>query len=160
VIVLLDAGPMGRVTNPRATPENLQYTRWMNALLTGGVRVMVPEIADYEVRRELLRANRLRGIAHLDRAKRTLGYVPITTAAMLQAAEFWAHARKQGQPTTVDEALDADVILAAQAVLLAAEEGDRVVIATTNVRHRARFADADLWQNIAAPAPSPSPPSP
>lgn len=80
-------------------------------LLAGGVHVLVPEIADYEVRRELLRANRSRGLAHLDRAKTTLGYLPISTAAMLQAAEFWAQARRQGQPTAPDRALDADAIL-------------------------------------------------
>jgi hypothetical protein len=113
---------------------------------------MVPEIADYEVRRELIRAHRLRGIAHLDRAKTTLGYLPITTAAMSQAAEIWAQARQLGQPTAPDLALDADAILAAQAVLLA-QQGDPVVIATTNVGHLARFTAAQRWQDIQAPIP-------
>jgi hypothetical protein len=106
----------------------------------------------YEVRRELLRAGRLRGIAHLDRAKTTLEYVPITTAAMLQAADFWAQARQQGQPTAPDLALDGDVILAAQALLLA-QQGDPVVIATTNVGHLSRFVPAQRWQDIQPPTP-------
>jgi predicted nucleic acid-binding protein len=114
---------------------------------------MIPEIADFEVRRELLRANRSRGIAHLDQAKMTLGYVPISTPAILQAAEYWAQARQQGQPTAPDLALDADVILAAQAVVLAAHAGDRVVIATTNPGHLQRFADAEDWRQIALPPP-------
>jgi predicted nucleic acid-binding protein len=152
VIVLLDAGPLGMITNPRATTENQRCRQWLGALLAGGMRVAVPEIADYEVRRELLRAGRLRGIAHLDRAKTTLEYVPITTAAMLQAADFWAQARQQGQPTAPDLALDGDVILAAQALLLA-QQGDPVVIATTNVGHLSRFVPAQRWQDIQPPTP-------
>jgi hypothetical protein len=71
---------------------------------------------------------------------------------MLQAAEFWAQARQQGQPTTVDAALDGDVILAAQAFLLS-QQGDPIVIATTNVGHLSRFVPAQRWQDIQAPLP-------
>jgi predicted nucleic acid-binding protein len=105
------------MTNPRATPQNDQCRQWVEALLASGVRVVIPEIADYEVRRELLRAGRLHGVARLDQAKTTLEYLPLTTEAMLQAADLWAQARQQGQPTAPDLALDADVILAAQALV-------------------------------------------
>jgi predicted nucleic acid-binding protein len=140
------------ITNPRATPQNEQCRQWLAALLASGVRVALPEIADYEVRRELLRARRLQGIARLDQAKTTLEYLPLTTEAMLQAADLWAHARQQGQPTAPDLTLDADVILAAQALLLA-QQGEPVVIATTNVGHLARFVPAQLWQQIQPPVP-------
>lgn len=153
MIVLLDAGPLGLVTNPRATPESLQCQQWLVRLLAQGMRVLVAEIADYEVRRELLRAGRTRGLSHLDQFKATTGYAPISTDAMLQAAEFWAQARRQGQPTAPDLALDADAILAAQAVILARQTGDTVVIATTNVGHLSRFAPAQRWQDIQPPAP-------
>jgi hypothetical protein len=46
-------------------------------------------------------------------------------------------------------ALDADVILAAQA-LNAMEVGSPIVVATTNVRHLARFVDARPWQDISS----------
>jgi predicted nucleic acid-binding protein len=105
----------------------------------------VPEIADYEVRRELLRANRVRGLARLDALTRLLEYLPLTTAAMRQAAVFWAQARQRGRPTADDKALDGDVILAAQALTLGAAD---VVIATTNVGHLSRFAPAALWPDI------------
>lgn len=147
MIVVLDSGPLGMITNPRATPENQQCRQWLGEQLAAGVRVVIPEITDYEVRRELLRAKRLRGIAHLDRAKATLEYIPISTEVMLQAAEFWAQARQQGQPTAPDLALDGDAILAAQASLLA-QQGDVVVIATTNVGHLSRFVPAQRWQDI------------
>jgi len=153
MIVVLDAGPLGLVTNPRATPESLRCKQWLVDLLAGGVRVVVAEITDYEVRRELLRAGRTRGITHLDQFKRAANYLPITTDAMLLAAQFWADARRHGSPTAPDLALDADVILAAQAILLAQQEQDTVVIATTNVGHRSRYTPANLWRDIYPPSP-------
>jgi predicted nucleic acid-binding protein len=131
IVVLLDAGPLGLVTNPRGLPEAAQSNQWLQSLLLKGVSVLVPEIADYEVRRELIRIGSKRAIAKLDQLKATIGYLPITTDAMLQAAEFWAQARQQGKPTASDKALDADVILAAQSITLVAQ-GNQVTVATTN----------------------------
>jgi predicted nucleic acid-binding protein len=108
---------------------------------------MLPEIADYEVRRELLRANKLMGIQRLDELKAILTYRPLTTETMLKAAEFWAEARRRGRPTADPKALDGDVILAAQAVLVA-DEGNEVIVATTNVEHLSQFVDAREWRVI------------
>jgi predicted nucleic acid-binding protein len=105
----------------------------------------VPEIADYEIRRELLRANKTPGITRLDGLIQTVEYLPITTVAMRQAAQFWAQARQQGLATAGDNTIDADMILAAQATTLGVAN---FVIATTNVKHLSRFVPADLWQNI------------
>lgn len=153
MIVLLDTGPLGLVTNPRATLENEACRRWVASLAAAGVRVLVAEIADYELRRELLRLRRVRGLAYLDRLEVTAGYLPITTAVMRQAAELWAQARQRGQPAAPDLALDADVILAAQALLLAAQENDQVVIATTNPAHLQRYTKAEDWRQIQPPQP-------
>jgi hypothetical protein len=76
-----------------------------------------------------------------------LGYAPITTVAMLRAAEFWATARQMGRQSTDDASLDADMILAAQAGTLV-RDGDETVIATTNIRHLALFASARIWREI------------
>jgi len=150
MIIVLDAGPLGILTNPKATPLNLECRQWMKELLLKNCRVILPEIADYEVRRELIRAKRLQGIQRLDNWKSRLEYQPLTTATMLKAAEFWAEARQTGKPTASPEALDGDVILAAQASLIAESQGDRmVVIATTNVGHFERFVNAKHWQAIA-----------
>jgi hypothetical protein len=81
----------------------------------------------------------------LDQLKTTLGFVAITSSAMLQAAEFWAEARRRGRPTASDESLDADVILAAQAATIF---GKTAVIASTNPRHLSRIAPAAHWQSI------------
>ena len=66
---------------------------------------------------------------------------------MLMAAEFWATARKMGRQAADDASLDADMILAAQAVALVGD-GYETVIATTNVRHLALFAAARIWRDI------------
>jgi predicted nucleic acid-binding protein len=144
--ILLDAGPLGLLSNPARSAPVLACNQWLASMVAQGHRLIVPEIADYEVRRELLRANKAAGIARLDALAGRLEYLPLTTGAMRQAASFWAQARQQGRPTAVDEALDGDVILAAQAVTLN-EPG--VIVATTNVRHLSRFVAADLWNNIA-----------
>jgi predicted nucleic acid-binding protein len=145
--VLLDAGSLGLVTNPRRSRQSVACAQWLQAFVGTGSRVLVPEIADYEVRRELLRANKVRGLARLDALTGLLEYLPLTTAAMRKAAEFWAQARRQGRPTADDKALDGDVILAAQAMTLGITD---VVIATTNVGHLSRFAPAALWPDITA----------
>lgn len=147
-IVLLDAGPLGLVTNPKPLPEVMQCQHWLETLLLAGVQVVVPEIADDEVRRELLRAGKVRGIRHLDRLKATLDYRPMTTDVMLKAAEFWAQTRRLGRPTADDSALDGDVILAAQAFRLQ-QPGNIVTVATMNVAHLARFVAASHWYLIA-----------
>ena len=147
IVVLLDAGPLGLVTNPRATPENRECNEWLETLLLNGFQVYVPEIADYEVRRELLRANKLQGIRRLDDLKNAIGYIPLNTEMMLKAAEFWAQVRQQGQPTADNKALDGDVILAAQADILS-HDGNSVIIATTNVGHLNRLVTASTWQDI------------
>jgi hypothetical protein len=71
-------------------------------------------------------------------------YLPLTTAIMQRAAELWAAARNTGQATAPDHALDADVILAAQALSLSVP----VIVATDNPAHLSRYVPADLWQNI------------
>jgi predicted nucleic acid-binding protein len=141
-VVLLDAGPLGMISHPRPSHE---IAIWLARLVSSGVNVVVPEVADYEVRRELLRAGRSKGIKRLDQLKTRLSYLPITTDAMLKAAEFWASARRRGTPTSHDQSLDADVILAGQAATYAARD---VVMASANPRHLSRFVVSKRWEDI------------
>ena len=86
--VVLDSGVLGLVTNPSAAPEPENCKTWLKRLLLNGVTVAVPEIADYEVRRELIRADKLRGLRTLDVLRSQLIFIPITSAMMLKAAHF------------------------------------------------------------------------
>lgn len=147
--MLLDTGPLGLVTHPEAATKNQKAAQWLRNLLSDGVDVLIPELADYELRRELLRAGKTHSVAVLDRYKATLGYVPSTTEALLQAAEFWATARQQEKPMAPDLGLDGDAILAAQAAVLG-RGGDDVMIATTNEGHLSRFVPAQEWEYVSA----------
>lgn len=146
-IILLDSGPLGMVSNPKAKPPYLKCQLWLESLLQNNETVILPEIADYEIRRELIRAGKTAGIRKLNQLKSLLTYCPISTETMLLAAELWAQSRKAGKPTADPKALDGDVILAAQAKLLEFG-GNQVVIATTNVGHLSQFVDAREWQQV------------
>lgn len=139
-VVVLDSGPLGLIVHPGGPPVVNACRQWFNGLLQQGRRIVLPEIADYELRRELLRTGRMSSLRRLDGFAMTLEYLPLTTEAMRQAADFWALARQQGLPTADPHALDGDVILAAQAVSFDAA----VVVATTNVGHLTRFVPADF----------------
>ena len=146
-VVLLDSGPLGLVTNPKMSGTSLACAQWLQRLVAGGRRVILPEIVDYEVRRELLRAGKAQGLSQLDALTALIEYLALTTPAMRRAAEFWAQARQHGQPTAADRTIDADMILAGQAATLGVAD---VVIATTNVGHLSRFVPAEQWQKISA----------
>ncbi len=147
-LILLDTGVLGFVTNPKAS-VNDPVLDWLERLLNNGHSPIVPEIADYELRRELTRTKSRRAINHLDRLGFEFRYLPIDTAAMRRAAAFWAAARNEGRPLAHQHALDGDIILCAQARRLSKLNPSRkVIIATTNVSHLRRFALADTWNNI------------
>jgi hypothetical protein len=64
---------------------------------------------------------------------------------MRRAAELWAMARQTGQPTAGDKAIDADIMIVAEALMF---DSPDAIIATRNVRHLARFAPAEFWLSI------------
>jgi predicted nucleic acid-binding protein len=146
-IIVLDTGVLGMLVHPAETGEPRECKAWLKQIILGGASVYVPEIADYELRRELLRMKSTESIKRLDELKTRLQYAAITTEAMLKAAENWATARNAGRPTADDKALDGDAILAAQSTLLA-QPGEVTVVATTNVGHLSQFVDARSWRDI------------
>ena len=90
--VLLDSGPLGEAAKPRGRPAaELAHAR-LNALMRAGMTILIPEIADYEVRRELIRLHNLGAVRRLDGLRDYFGYVPITSKVMRIAADLWAAA--------------------------------------------------------------------
>jgi predicted nucleic acid-binding protein len=148
-IIVLDAGPLGMASNPRGKSAAVRCRTRINELDAAGVRIVVPEIAYYEVSRELFRVGTSAGIARLDVLVDSLEYAAITADAIRLAARYWAMVRQAGGPTADRHALDADCILAAQTAFLGGTD-DIVTIATTNLGHLTRFPliDARLWEEI------------
>jgi len=136
---IFDTGPLGKIAHPKA---NRRLTAWITRVLGAGDTVILPEIADYELRRELIRANLSQSLNRLDQLKQTLVYQPLDTATMSRAASLWALARNEGHPTADDKALDGDVILAAQA------EAAGATVVTENVSHLDRFVAAADWETL------------
>ena len=148
-IVVLDAGPLGLASQAPGIARADDCRRWIRDLDAAAVLVVTPEIADYEVRRELLRLGATAGLRRLDRLVSALLFDPITRPAMRLAADYWSHVRRAGLPTADPQALDTDCILAAQVTLLG-DPGDNIAIATTNVGHLGRFprVRAESWEMI------------
>ncbi|NES01120.1 MAG: type II toxin-antitoxin system VapC family toxin, partial [Symploca sp. SIO1B1] len=113
-IVLLDTNPLSQVVHPKAKPE---INQWLQSLQKTSTVLRVPEIADYEVRRELIRAEKHKSIARLNEFNQLVGLISINTEVMRKAARLWAWVRNQGLATASKDSLDGDVILAAQAIL-------------------------------------------
>lgn len=154
-VIVLDTFPLSstakREPPPGVAPTTLDLChRWVLACISAGNRIVVPAISYYEALRELERLNagaqiaRLRAFCHAvpDR------YISLTDTHLDLAAKLWAQARNSGTPTASVDALDGDVLLAAQALTIGVPH-QQVVVATTNVSHLARLVPADHWTNIA-----------
>ncbi|AUT03631.1 hypothetical protein CLI64_26290 [Nostoc sp. CENA543] len=144
-VILLDTHPLSQVTHPKINPTIKQ---WLQSLNKTETAVRVPEIADYELRRELLRQGKTKSIERLNQLSQ-ICLIPLTPATMQKAAELWAWVRNQGQPTASNDSLDGDVILAAQAILQL-KAFDEVLVVTTNYKHISRFESEGIsvqdWQ--------------
>ena len=125
MILALDSGPLGVMSSPLANTEAARCHDWLNAIIANRHQVLTSEICDYEVRRELLRVGLAEAIIRLNHLIEAIYFMPINRGTMLRAADLWAQARRQGRPTADPSALDADVILAAQAQLFSEETYER-----------------------------------
>lgn len=135
--IVLDTGPLGKLAHPR---PNADIAAWFEQALSSPIAIYLPEIADYEVRRNFLLEGLTSSLHILDGLKSKILYLPLTTPIMGDAARLWAEARKGGKPTGDKKELDGDVILAAQALAVGG------LVVTDNIGHLAQFVEALLWQ--------------
>lgn len=150
-IIVLDSFPLSTIGKNRSTPPSVtdHCRQWVMNCIAAGNPVRVPAIVYYETLRELERLNATAQIVRLkafsfmapDR------FLPLETIHLEEAAKLWASVRNAGLPTASPEALDGDVILAAQALSLGIPASN-LMVATTNPAHLSRFLAADLWTNI------------
>ncbi len=89
------------VPKDRRSSSAISCAEWLQTLVVAGTRVIVPEIADYEVRRELIRANKVRGIGQLDALARLPEYLPITTNVAQAIGTLVASAEAPAEPNAI-----------------------------------------------------------
>lgn len=154
-VIVLDTFPLSSTAKreplPGVVPSLLdQRHAWVKGCVQAGNQVVVPAISFYEVLRELERLNATAQIARLRAFCQAVPdrYLSLSDAQIDLAAKLWAQARNAGTPTAGVDALDGDVILAAQALSLGLPNSE-FVVATTNVAHLSRFVMAEHWTNIA-----------
>jgi len=126
----------------------LEFENRLAAWIASGAEILVPEIAYYEVRRELRRLNLKGALRELDALPESMPYLPITTAIIVRASELWADLRRGGRPSADAAALDGDVILAATALDIGTRF-DEVVVVTNNLRHLEQLVRASRWDEFA-----------
>lgn len=153
MIVFLDSGVLGLATSPSKSGEARKCKQWLYQLLVRGAYVVSSDICDYEVRRGLLLASETQklgeGVQQLDALDELVDFLAVTKPVLLKAARIWSQARIQGMPTADIKNIDADMIICAQFELLQETyPGQYIVIATTNVKHLGRFAEARTWKDI------------
>ena len=146
-LIVLDAGPLGLLTRPAHVVQAAACAAWLRSILSVGWHVAIPAIADYEVRRELVRLQATRALQQLDILYASLDVIPLTQGMLHAAAELWATSRQTGRPTADPHALDGDVILAAQA-LHYVQPHESLVVATTNPGHFQSFVPIARWEDI------------
>lgn len=137
--LMLDAGPLARLVHPNRDPH---FGDWFEAALAANAEIVIPAIADYELRRKLLHKDFRPSLERLDSLVASLFFLAIDTKTWRRAAELWAAARKRGQPTAPPDALDGDVILAAQAESIGA------IVVSENVADLKQFVPTRHWTEI------------
>jgi hypothetical protein len=145
--VLVDSTPLGQITHPKIKPE---IRNWLRAINEQGIDLLIPEIVDYELRRQLILDNREKSIRRLNSLIRDR-LILIDRETLLKACDLWAWVRRQGLPTADKQNIDGDVILVAQAILQK-KFYDEVSIVTENVKHISRFSSYDIlivqWSEV------------
>ena len=83
-VIALDAGPLGLIMQRKGIPTADACKAWLAKQIAAGTRILVPEIADFEVRRELVRLGHANAVARLDAFNDSAAdrYLPLTTGAI------------------------------------------------------------------------------
>ncbi len=144
----IDTCILSKICHPGKN-SNKEICAWFsNVILSGEYQIYIAAIVDYEIRRGLLHLTKTgqesqKSITRLDTYISDFDYIPLDRIIMNNAAELWADARSKGISTADQKALDADVILAAQA------KSVNAIVVTDNVRHLGKYIMTKKWNELA-----------
>jgi toxin FitB len=146
-LIILDSAPLGFFCNPKNRDN---YKKLSNFVKSLNFSIGVPEIIDYELRRNLELENLQKSISLLSQFQQRRQLISLESEDLIRAAELWAWCRKQGSTTTENKGIDIDVILVSQA-LSRKDFFNKVVILTIDTGDLSVFCDLGLhlwdWKN-------------
>ena len=161
MIVFLDTNVLGLIAKPNksfddSSDESYQVQQWFYGLLSKGVRVVTSTLCEYEFRRGLLEPSNKStelapGLIELDELaeREILEFIDVSRKDSILAAQMWVDAQAKGLATSDKKKIDIDVIISAQCLILQQDSlGQKVIMATTNVKHISRYCEAANWQDI------------
>ncbi|MEG3436898.1 hypothetical protein V0288_07180 [Pannus brasiliensis CCIBt3594] len=147
MIILLDSGVLGALSNPNESEINARLEQWLFNKIKWG-SLITSQVCKYEVKRSLLKIQS-KGINKLADLEELIDFIPIVDRDIEIACELWVKSITEGIQVAPERDINFDIILCAQWQRLQEENpGRKVIIATTNLRHLRRFAEAELWENL------------
>lgn len=152
--LVLDSTPLGLLVQKLGDAEGAACKTWLVRLEAFGCRFFVPEIADFALRRVLLRSGETAALARLDAfvAAEPDRFLPLATPALRLAATLWAQGPPRDKRRPPPSSLTEDCVLAAQARLLVSTVRglSPLLIATDHPERFRSLAPAHLWREIDA----------
>ena len=134
--LLLDTNLVSEICHTRRRlPVQTWYPR-MAARCDLGFSV----VADYELRRELVRSRSLQSLARLDALAQEIPRVPLTDAMWRRAADVWADQVARG--ALPGPGISGDTLIAAQAL------ETRAIVVTKNLKHFEGIVFAMDWTDL------------
>jgi predicted nucleic acid-binding protein len=149
MIIVLDSNILSFLTNTQSNSEEIiQCQEWFYKLQARSRSFYSSDICDYELRRKLLNI-KSPSVQELDELRELIIFLPVSHSDLRKSAEIWSDLRAKGQSNRDSKNIDVDCILSAQCLNLKLDyPGQRVVLATTNVKDFEGLIDCALWQNI------------
>jgi hypothetical protein len=156
MIVFIDSNTLGLISNPHTNWADKKYNpdaencqRWFANLLRRSVRFVTSDICNYEIHRGLVSSVKSGKDAPGLETNEDLEFLPVTSDVLELAANLWAEASSLGRQTSDPKNIDVDMIISAQYQMLCDDyPGQRVIVATTNLKHLSIFCEAANWQDI------------
>jgi len=92
MIVFIDSGVLGLLTNPKKEGKPAQCEDWLYSLLSKGVYVVSSDICDYEVRRSLLlesvKKSSFYSLNNLDELRSVIDFLGLETEVIFKASQI------------------------------------------------------------------------
>jgi len=142
-VAVIDSGLLGEIIKRHPSAD---VTRWIEFMVENEIVLRIPEIIDYEIRRELIlqdlkgNSEARKSLSKLNRYRQTNRLIPLEPSiTFTDACELWANLRFNSQPTADIKNIDVDVILVTQALSIK-KDFDEIIIVTGNLSDLRRFS--------------------